>query len=851
MRAETATVPSGLVARDGHAVPLLGVRVEAEIKDYAARIVLVQRYRNEEKQPIEAVYKFPLDEAAAVCAFEATIDGRHVVGQVEEREKAFERYDEAMAAGHGAYLLDQERPDVFTVSVGNVPPGKEVVLRITTVSELVREGDAIRFVLPTTISPRYAPAEDLRGVGIPPADLVTPPYALEVPYGLSLKVDVLTSAAIRRVESPSHPVRVSLEDRHAVVELSSSSTAMDRDFVLYVTAAESSQPSVLAERGPDGKAYVLVSFRPKLEAGFAASEVVFLVDRSGSMQGPSILEARKALDLALRELRPGCFFNIVGFGNSFSALFPESRPIGAETLASALSYVRSMGGDMGGTEILPALKFVLDAKPLEGLPRQVFVITDGEVSNTDAVIELVRHHGGRTRVFAFGIGAAPSHHLVKALARAGEGEAEFIAPGERADDKVLRQLGRALAAALTEVRVDWGGLEVEQAPFVVPPVFADGRVVVFGRVGELRPAEATLRAASSQGEVAFPVSLDPSAASSGSLVSTLWARRAIRDLEEGGSRLHGPRGSRQERAAAGLGERVKAEIVRLGTTYGLMSRHTSYVAVEERETPVEGEVELRKIPVAISSGWHGIERARYSTATALPLAAASVGQGALGGTRRLFRSRADALLPPSQPPAPEPLEPLVGLQAADGSWDLTFMLAGAVGRTWKQVEKEFAAVASDLDRRVKSVDRAEELARRSLRSLADARRELQELADLLKTDLRDVGGPVPSITGGLDSALEALEPPSGRALSLLEELLQFVESFRRHGLRKDLLRRAFATALAVSWLHARFNDRRDRWNDAAGKADRWLQRAPLGAKFWLDAVGRSKLVGVHVSVAGS
>jgi hypothetical protein len=108
MSAETATstVASGLVAKDGQAVPLLGVRAEAEIKDYAARVVLLQRYRNDEKQPIEAVYKFPLDEAAAVCAFEATIDGRRVVGQVEEREKAFAKYDEAMAAGHGAYLLD-------------------------------------------------------------------------------------------------------------------------------------------------------------------------------------------------------------------------------------------------------------------------------------------------------------------------------------------------------------------------------------------------------------------------------------------------------------------------------------------------------------------------------------------------------------------------------------------------------------------------------------------------------------------------------------------------------------------------------------------------------------------------
>jgi Ca-activated chloride channel family protein len=839
------------VAVGGQPVPLLGVRVEAEIKDYGARVVVFQRYRNDETQPIEAVYKFPLDEAAAVCGFEATIDDRHVVGQVEEREKAFEKYDDAMAAGHGAYLLDQERPDIFTVSVGNVPPGKEVVLRITTVSELGLEGDAIRFVLPTTISPRYAPAEDRRGVGIPPADLVTPPYALAVPYGLNLKVDVLTSAAIRKVHSPSHTVQVTFEDRHATVELSSSSTAMDRDFVLLATPAEENEPRVLAERGQDGKAYVLVSFRPKLDAGFAASEVVFLVDRSGSMQGASILEARKALELALRSLRPGCFFNIVGFGNTHSALFPESRPFGDQTLASALSYVRSMDGDMGGTEIFPALKFVLDAKAQEGLPRQVFVITDGEVSNTDAVIELVRHHGARTRVFAFGIGAAPSHHLVKALARAGEGEAEFIAPGERADEKVLRQLGRALAAALTEVRVDWDGLSVEQAPYVVPPVFADGRVVVFGRVDELRAADVTLRASSSRGEVAFTVSLDPSAVPSGSLVPTLWARRAIRDLEEGCSRLHAPRGSRQERATAGLEERVKAEIIRLGTTYALMSRHTSFVAVEKRETPVQGEIQLRKIPVAISTGWHGtVAMPRYSMG----------GMGAMGTlaaqadgavwARRMpvptmadrLKSRAAGLFLSRETPPSAMLDRVVALQAADGSWDLTEAFAGAVGLSRRKLERAFGPVEEEIHRRRKALEQAAHLTHAALGSISSLPGQLGELGRLVRTGLRELGFPVDPTTADLAAGCEAVDDSIRRVRWTLDQLLQSLERFERDALREERLRSAFATALAFRWLHVRAADSRPEWEGLAQKAYAWLDKAPLGADFWLEAVDRSKLL---------
>ena len=134
-------------------IPLDGVSVEATVRDFCTRVVLTQRYNNREKKPIEAVYVFPVDETAAVCGFEALIDDVHVVGEVQEKDEAFETYDEAIAGGHGAYLLDQERPDVFTASIGNIPPGKEVMVRITYVTELSLAGDDFRFVLPTTVSP--------------------------------------------------------------------------------------------------------------------------------------------------------------------------------------------------------------------------------------------------------------------------------------------------------------------------------------------------------------------------------------------------------------------------------------------------------------------------------------------------------------------------------------------------------------------------------------------------------------------------------------------------------------------------------------------------------------------------
>ena len=217
-----AKLQAGLFA-GARAVPLEGVKIEAVMRGPCVEVTVTQRYRNAEPDPIEAVYAFPLEEGAAVCGFAAKVGERLVRGHVEERDNAFEIYDDAMMEGHGAYLLDQERPDIFRASVGNLNPGQAVELQIRYVTLARREGEATRLQIPTTISPRYVPASSPKDVGEaevgePDAEVVNPERWPRVPYGLSLSVDVQT-AGLRRVESPSHPVRATLRDEGALVEL--------------------------------------------------------------------------------------------------------------------------------------------------------------------------------------------------------------------------------------------------------------------------------------------------------------------------------------------------------------------------------------------------------------------------------------------------------------------------------------------------------------------------------------------------------------------------------------------------------------------------------------------------------
>jgi hypothetical protein len=732
-------------------IPLDHVRVEAHVVDLCARVTIHQAYRNREDVPLEVVYVFPLDEGAAVCGFEATVDGVRFVGQVKERDEAFREYDDALEAGHGGFLLDEERADVFTASLGNMKPGSEVVLSITYVTELAAEGAAARFTLPTTVSPRYAPAQDLAGVGPTPADILNPPVALEVPYAFTFEMDLAMGGRISGVQSPTHPIEVELDGTSARVRLAQRSAPMDRDLVVVVSAEGLDVPHAVVERGERGGA-LLLSFVPKFETSSQAAEVIFVIDRSGSMGGTSIAEVRNALQLCLRSLSPGCRFNIVSFGSRYEAFFPESRVYDDESMKKAAAFVGSLDADMGGTELLAALEYVVGEGPMEsrpsmwqavrsfggtrrsasregGLPRQILLLTDGEVTNTDEIIDLVRRHASTTRFFTFGIGAGASHHLVRGIARASGGAAEFISPGERIEAKVMRQFKRVLLPALTDVKVDWGQRGATPASDHVPPVFDGERLVVYALADAPRAGTATLAGVLAGRAVKFEVRVDPDLAVAGDTIATLAARARIRTLEEQGEYLES-RGSLQRRGRATA--KAAAEIAALGVEYQLCSRETSFVAIEHRETPVAGRAELRRVPVALTSGWGALPEqdatGSFRLSAAARMAPASTHQGTVigfsapyggdsaaarsgdgpfdGAFSESFEGTLDADAAPAahgpfyrvaQVPREEPLEPahaprdldrLVALQSADGSWDLTPEFAEIIGRSLDELEAE-------------------------------------------------------------------------------------------------------------------------------------------------------------------
>ncbi|KAJ7391391.1 Protein mono-ADP-ribosyltransferase parp4 [Desmophyllum pertusum] len=310
-------VEAGLKGTGDKPIPLQSVHIRARLLDLAAQVIVFQAYKNTSTTPIEAKYVFPLDDMAAVCGFEAFINGKHIVGEVKEKEQAHKEYREAISQGHGAYLMDEETPDVFTVSVGNLPPGAQVFIKITYVTELMVDREHICFSLPGSVAP-WTRDKALEEVTQTDVDTVTIDDNLPKElYDVSVEMSVEMPFEIRSLESPSHVIRTKRTATKAVVLLERGQPLGD-GFQLLIGLAEIHVPRMWVERHvskPDSQACML-TFYPEFEAETPPEvEVVFLLDLSCSMKGSPFEEAKKILLMCLSHMKKDWTFNILVFGS--------------------------------------------------------------------------------------------------------------------------------------------------------------------------------------------------------------------------------------------------------------------------------------------------------------------------------------------------------------------------------------------------------------------------------------------------------------------------------------------------------------------------------------------------------
>lgn len=588
---------------------LTRVDIDVEILELVGQVTITQEYFNSEEQSVEAIYEFPLDEKASVCEFKAIIEDRSIFGVVKEKQEARNEYNKAIQQGQTAALMEQDKPDIFQMKVGNIPTATPVYIIITYVTELINDGDKVRLLIPTTVAPRYTPASTFSYFSQEPKPFTSlhPKKRRVEPYYLSISLECLMASPILSISSPTHSISSTTNEKqgHANLILDSS---INGDILIDVQISAPHQPRYMIEEGEKGAAGMIVIV-PEFHLDEIQGEFVFIIDRSGSMEGTKIRNAQTALELFIRSLPTNSYFNIVSFGDKYNMLFPKSVQYNNESLKKASQYISSINADMGGTELLQPLKAVFSSKTTPGYPRQVFVLTDGQVSNTEEVINLVQRNSDSSRVFSLGIGSGVSHHLVEGMARAGKGTCEYVVDGQPMESTIIKQLKNAVQPSLQNVRVDWGVEEnsslsipklfsatigslighraneksqkLFQAPFKAPPIFDGTKLIIYCLFPpEIAPKPAKIIAESPDGPLSLELHPEKSIFH-GSQIHKLAARALIRDLEEGRSYLHlQPNNYIPKRSSPG---EIQQEIIRLGTTFQLVSKYTSFVAVDKEK----------------------------------------------------------------------------------------------------------------------------------------------------------------------------------------------------------------------------------------------------------------------------
>ena len=596
-------IDSGIrTAKSGRAVcPLQRVRVAASLGDNLVEVQIQQFFKHTGKGNIEALYTFPLPHKGSVTSFSATIGETEIQGELCEKEEARRHYDEALQQGDSAFLLESHRPDIFQVSLGQILPGEDVVIKISYIEELSEVDGEIRWMLPTVIAPRYSPGRRLKREWqttdrVPDADLITPPIG-DAPYVLELEADITLTRGLRSISSPSHKITVAMTGAQAAkVTLATEGELLDRDLVLLCKPLHQQQSGFFTADDDSYGDFGYLTFVPELEEQavepIRRKEHLFLLDISGSMGGEKLEQAKKALRICLRNLMFGDTFNIVAFESRFTLFSPASLEYSEDAQNRADSWVTRLRAT-GGTEIYEPVAFVLQSMPRKAeYERVVFLFTDGQVGNESEVIDLVKAHKKGLSMFTFGIDTAVNKRFIDGLAEAGNGLPEYIYPGERIEDKVIRQFARIQEPYLSEVELTTSqGKAVTFTPQMPIRLYNSEAYSFVVHMDGMHGVEGLVITGNCAG-VQYSQELTGSGLGTGRLFALQWAKERLRQIE-----------SLIEESNEAKEHSLRAEAVALSIQYGLLSTYTSYVAVHRRKVKETGLLKTVVVPVAAPYGW--------------------------------------------------------------------------------------------------------------------------------------------------------------------------------------------------------------------------------------------------------
>lgn len=560
-------------------LPLKHTDVKATISAYIASVNVTQQFHNPYDQKIEAVYVFPLPHNAAVNEFIMTIGERRIRGIIRERKEAEEIYAAAKQQGYTASLLTQERPNIFTQSVANIEPGKQVDIFIRYFHTLAYDDGWYEFVFPMVVGPRFNPPGSKDGVGsVGRGKSGTSGQSTEVSYlkpgersghDIAVSVDIHAGVNIEDLTCRSHALK---QVKHAAdrftVSLNPNDTIPNKDLVIrYKVAGEKLKANWLSHKGEKDNYFTLMLYPPKELQSLKRHplELVFVLDCSGSMNGRPLEQAKAAITRALQQMQPDDTFQLINFSNDARQLGNRPLPATPQNIRKGLDYLAKLNSE-GGTMMIEGIKAALDFPHDAERLRFVCFLTDGYIGNENEILAEINKRLAASRIFSFGIGSSVNRFLMDSMAKAGRGTVAYLGNNESAADLMDLFMKRISHPALTDIAINWNGLQVTDVfPKRLPDLFPGRPVIITGKYQGQPHGSIALRGnvGGQKVEMRVPVRSDDSSKPG---LAAVWARHKIAALAE--EAIINPSG------------RLVDTIKQVALDHNLMSAFTAFVAVD-------------------------------------------------------------------------------------------------------------------------------------------------------------------------------------------------------------------------------------------------------------------------------
>lgn len=578
--------PYLLVSTEDAIIPLKSSKTDVEISGTIAHVRVTQVYQNKGNQAIEAKYVFPLSTQAAVHKMQMTIGNRIVNAKIFEKQEAQKVYEKAIDEGKRAAKLDQNRPNVFQMNVGNIMPGDEISIAIYYTELLVPINGEYQFVAPAVVGPRFTgeSAENEKSFNMPYTA-----KGIADSFDFDMTVTLNAGMIIQNINSTTHKVKVNYPNaKTAEVFFSEGNkNPSNRDFILnYNLRGNQIQSGLLLYEGEDENffTYQMEPNKNVVLEDIPAREYLFIVDVSGSMNGYPLEVSRELMRNLLCGLRMTDTFNVQLFASSSTIFSPTPVEINEQNIETAIRFL-SEGQGGGGTELLSALNeaYKLPRKDIN-VARSMVIITDGYVSVEKEAFELISSNLDQANVFTFGIGSSVNRYLIEGMAKVSNSES-FIATTSEEAQEVAKDFAKYIATPLlTRVKIESKGFDMyDLAQKSIPDVFAARPVIIHGKYRG--KAEGKIIVTGYQGKKRFREVYNVSdghLSKSNQALRYLWARKKIGELDDYNKLFN---------------EDVNAEVVELGLKYNLVTNYTSFVTVDEAIVNEDGTLTKVKQPL--------------------------------------------------------------------------------------------------------------------------------------------------------------------------------------------------------------------------------------------------------------